>query len=83
MGLREWLSKILFGERAIPVVGRNQRCPCGSGRKFKHCCLDRADDAKVEALNSSIQPEEPFVGGRASVANRALDRANRYKTPRP
>ncbi|WP_431636880.1 SEC-C metal-binding domain-containing protein [Dyella sp. KULCS107] len=22
-------------------VGRNDRCPCGSGRKFKKCCLDR------------------------------------------
>jgi uncharacterized protein YecA (UPF0149 family) len=21
-----------------PKVGRNQPCPCGSGRKFKHCC---------------------------------------------
>ena len=20
-------------------VGRNDRCPCGSGRKFKKCCL--------------------------------------------
>ena len=20
-------------------IGRNQPCPCGSGRKFKHCCL--------------------------------------------
>ena len=20
-------------------VGRNERCPCGSGKKFKHCCL--------------------------------------------
>ena len=19
-------------------VGRNAKCPCGSGRKFKHCC---------------------------------------------
>ena len=19
-------------------VGRNDRCPCGSGRKYKHCC---------------------------------------------
>ena len=23
-------------------VGRNDPCPCGSGRKFKRCCLDRA-----------------------------------------
>jgi Protein of unknown function (DUF1186)/SEC-C motif len=22
-------------------VGRNAACPCGSGRKFKNCCLDR------------------------------------------
>jgi tetratricopeptide (TPR) repeat protein len=23
---------------AAPRVGRNEACPCGSGRKFKHCC---------------------------------------------
>jgi len=23
--------------RAGPKVGRNDPCPCGSGRKFKHC----------------------------------------------
>lgn len=22
-------------------VGRNDRCPCGSGKKYKHCCADR------------------------------------------
>src|SRR5687767_13059414 len=24
-------------------VGRNDPCPCGSGRKYKHCCLRAAD----------------------------------------
>jgi preprotein translocase subunit SecA len=24
--------------RAGPKVGRNDPCPCGSGKKFKHCC---------------------------------------------
>ncbi len=24
--------------RTGPKVGRNDPCPCGSGRKFKHCC---------------------------------------------
>ena len=23
----------------IPAIGRNDPCPCGSGRKFKKCCL--------------------------------------------
>jgi uncharacterized protein YecA (UPF0149 family) len=24
-----------------PKVGRNDPCPCGSGRKYKRCCLDK------------------------------------------
>ena len=25
------------GQTAVAVVGRNEMCPCGSGKKFKHC----------------------------------------------
>ena len=25
-----------------PKVGRNEPCPCGSGKKYKHCCLLKA-----------------------------------------
>lgn len=25
---------------AIGRVGRNDTCPCGSGKKFKYCCLN-------------------------------------------
>jgi hypothetical protein len=28
--------------REAPKVGRNDPCPCGSGRKFKRCCLRKA-----------------------------------------
>ena len=24
--------------RAMPTVGRNEPCPCGSGKKYKQCC---------------------------------------------
>ncbi len=27
--------------RDNPKVGRNEPCPCGSGRKYKRCCLDK------------------------------------------
>ena len=34
------------GHAAMPVrslkVGRNEPCPCGSGQKYKKCCLARA-----------------------------------------
>lgn len=23
----------------LPAIGRNAACPCGSGRKYKHCCI--------------------------------------------
>jgi transposase-like protein len=26
--------------RASPKIGRNDLCPCGSGKKFKRCCLN-------------------------------------------
>ncbi len=27
--------------RSEPAVGRNEPCPCGSGRKYKQCCLGK------------------------------------------
>jgi uncharacterized protein YecA (UPF0149 family) len=24
-------------------IGRNDPCPCGSGKKYKHCCLKTAE----------------------------------------
>lgn len=27
--------------RAQPKIGRNDPCPCGSGKKYKHCCMTR------------------------------------------
>jgi SWIM/SEC-C metal-binding protein len=27
--------------RAAPKIGRNDPCPCGSGKKFKRCCVDQ------------------------------------------
>jgi hypothetical protein len=31
-----------LGSHHPATVGRNARCPCGSGRKFKHCCMKRS-----------------------------------------
>jgi preprotein translocase subunit SecA len=27
---------------SMPKVGRNEPCPCGSGKKFKKCCIKNA-----------------------------------------
>jgi hypothetical protein len=36
--------------------GRNDPCRCGSGRKYKHCCLDK-DAAEASAKRASAAAE--------------------------
>jgi uncharacterized protein YecA (UPF0149 family) len=33
-------------------IGRNEPCPCGSGKKYKHCCLN-SHKAAMPAGNST------------------------------
>jgi len=34
--------------RSSAKIGRNATCPCGSGRKFKHCCLNKKNILAVD-----------------------------------
>jgi tetratricopeptide (TPR) repeat protein len=36
-GAIEWLRQN-SGIKTVPKVGRNEACPCGSGKKYKKCC---------------------------------------------
>jgi uncharacterized protein YecA (UPF0149 family) len=38
----ERLMKMVQAEdvKGVPKAGRNDPCPCGSGRKYKKCCLN-------------------------------------------
>ena len=33
--------------------GRNDRCPCGSGKKYKSCCLTKDEAAERDVLNAA------------------------------
>lgn len=33
-------------------IGRNEPCPCGSGKKFKKCCIDRIHDDDNEFFSN-------------------------------
>ncbi|MGN7413810.1 SEC-C metal-binding domain-containing protein [Paenibacillus sp. SAF-068] len=39
-------------------VGRNELCPCGSGKKYKKCCLNKESSA-VESILGLISTEQP------------------------
>jgi hypothetical protein len=45
----------------VEKIGRNDACPCGSGKKYKKCCLDKGRQ------NTSRQRDD------AAVAKQALD----------
>jgi SEC-C motif len=36
-------------------TGRNDECPCGSGKKYKKCHLEADEKAKSEALSKAIE----------------------------
>lgn len=46
---REWNQPV-----RTKKTGRNDPCPCGSGRKYKHCCLNKPKEA-IDLIES---PEE-------------------------
>jgi hypothetical protein len=39
-----------------PAIGRNAPCPCGSGEKFKHCCLDKENNT-ASGQGVGVMPE--------------------------
>jgi hypothetical protein len=39
-------------------LGRNEPCHCGSGRKYKQCCLDK-DEAAARAGGAEAAAEAP------------------------
>ena len=36
-------GRVQQAQRAAAKVGRNDPCPCGSGKKYKRCCLNALD----------------------------------------
>ena len=54
------------------MVGRNDLCPCGSGKKYKKCCLVK-DEAKEIAKNRIINGRKKFEG----VIQKVIEFSNR------
>lgn len=40
----------------MPKIGRNQPCPCGSGKKYKRCCWSTDQAARAEAARHAEPP---------------------------
>ena len=43
----------------MPKINRNDPCPCGSGKKYKNCCMRK--DQAIESREMSLLPEEGYL----------------------
>ena len=46
-------------------IGRNKPCPCGSGKKYKHCCLIKESMSTGELIRAAVQN----AGYKEDIAN--------------
>jgi SEC-C motif len=42
-------------------VSRNAPCPCGSGKKYKHCCYGKSLDDRDKQIGPPVQPTSSFA----------------------
>lgn len=54
---------------SVPRTGRNDPCPCGSGKKYKHCCLEKDRAAELA----------PAIAQRVRLQAQQADHAARRK----
>jgi tetratricopeptide (TPR) repeat protein len=47
-------------ETTMANSGRNDPCPCGSGKKYKRCCLEKDAASEREALAARVKPASPW-----------------------
>jgi hypothetical protein len=45
-------------DSTTPTLGRNDPCHCGSGKKYKHCCLDKDEGAERAKRTDAPEGEQ-------------------------
>jgi hypothetical protein len=68
-----------MSKTTVARPGRNEPCRCGSGRKYKQCCLEK-DEAKARAAYAKTVAEAPEASAEAAAPSR---RAPKHQTEQP
>lgn len=60
-------KSVVTAPRDVLEIGRNDLCPCGSGQKYKNCCVDKGDHflRKVakKMAKEKVREEKKAKGG--------------------
>ena len=58
------LSRPRTADRGRPKLGRNEPCPCGSGKKYKKCCMVASEGGETAAAKPAHAPGYQETGER-------------------
>ena len=69
--------------RAVARVGRNEPCPCGSGKKYKHCCISKDQERLHRSSDvAGVTHEELFAKLEEHLTADRLEKAEPYEIAR-
>src|SRR6202030_1465836 len=80
LGISQQVSvqgSVLLGAKMLTTMakpGRNDPCPCGSGNKYKRCCLAKheADARLVAAVARELAAAEAEIADELTTASNAV-----------
>ena len=64
-------------------VGRNDPCPCGSGKKYKKCCINKGENGSfspVQAASSGMTPQQMAQTWMSAMAGQGEAAEEKYLT---
>ena len=59
-------------------IGRNEQCPCGSGKKYKHCCLTK-DQAGMAQANQEAAFKVSLINEIDAIVATALEKKQKIR----
>ena len=76
--------RLVHGDKELlEKLGRNDLCPCGSGRLFKRCCLTSRSFQRSRPLLARVRPDGPRGAGPGATRLRRRSRRRPGGSRRP
>jgi tetratricopeptide (TPR) repeat protein len=74
------LESLMGQDRGSARIGRNDPCPCGSGKKYKKCCLGKTERSPDDGKSKS--PDQRLRQRLMTYARTAIPQADMHRAKR-
>jgi len=62
-------------------IGRNDPCPCGSGKKYKKCCYFKDSSTRSRPTVTKVEPTPELLALKKKVEKENVERRKKYLEP--